>query len=1103
MTAPRVVPFGASAGGGALAGAGAPGAIAGSAFVVSTGAAPSAAPPPAGAGAVMVSAGMVAGFLLPPQAARAPNETARTSRVSLMATDVSARPACYHLGMRLSNVAIVVAIVLGLTGLARAVPKTPTKSEQAVIDKLEKEVQDAQIKNASFTALKAAKKLYELTAKGYGDEAPETLRRAQSLAGLMSQTGDHAGAAALYRHVLAITEKQKGPDSREALYALMPLIGPYWATNRLDELEPIYLRLLAMTKKLDGETSVMYASQLTTYGSLLFQRNEYTAALRIYEQAYKIHEALAPSKDDISLASQLQILASTYWQTNQKDKAIKIYDRVLAMADKAGNGNVQLVAGIYWGVAAQYHYGGRDDLAKPLTQKVIDLYAKEIAKLEKTKPDDPMLPALTGQLGFQYRTQGDLKKAEELLAKSVALDEKRGSPFSGWLATLAEIKRAQGKPKEALALIEKAQAQLTKIAPASATAYNTQIADLLRETGDYARAEKLMLQYQSNLEKTYGKRHPIYGMAQLSLAYTYMASGKIAEAERLLTESLESAERDLALVLKTGTEADHAVYFGRNNYQLDTAINFQLSYAPKSASASRLGLTTLLRRKGRVLDAAAANLATIRKGLSAADKKLLDDLTSARAMLAKLTVAGPSATGGDDYAKEVARLEGEIVKLELAVGKKSAAYRASAATIELPAVQKLIPRDARLVEIVNYQPGDPKAPYQLNPVLKPRRYAAYVAGAKGDPTLIDLGEAAQIDAAIEKFRKALSDPANKKVVDLGRDLEKLTFAKIVPALGGATEILIAPDGALNVVPFSALVDDAGDFLIKKYTFTYLTSGRDLLRLAVRTKAQGGGVVFADPSFDATGPSPAKQPDAAGPAAGTRGRRSADLASLMWPPLPGTGQEADAVAKSITGAKVYRGADATEAAVKRVRGPRVLHLATHGFFLPDEPPPAPKDAARTAAVPAAQPGAPAAAGPPAENPLLRSGLAFAGANKLASGDEDGILTAMEASGLDLMGTKLVVLSACETGVGKVTNGDGVYGLRRALVIAGAESLVMSLWQVDDTATKDLMSGYYARLKAGKGRSTALRDIQLELAGKKAYEHPFYWASFLPAGDNSPL
>jgi CHAT domain-containing protein len=111
--------------------------------------------------------------------------------------------------------------------------------------------------------------------------------------------------------------------------------------------------------------------------------------------------------------------------------------------------------------------------------------------------------------------------------------------------------------------------------------------------------------------------------------------------------------------------------------------------------------------------------------------------------------------------------------------------------------------------------------------------------------------------------------------------------------------------------------------------------------------------------------------------------------------------------------------------------------------------------------------------------------------------------MEASGLDLWGTKLVVLSACDTGNGKVTNGEGVYGLRRALVIAGAEGLVMSLWQVDDLATRDLMAGYYARLKAGKARSSALRDVQREIAGRAKYKHPYYWAAFVAEGDNSPI
>lgn len=162
----------------------------------------------------------------------------------------------------------------------------------------------------------------------------------------------------------------------------------------------------------------------------------------------------------------------------------------------------------------------------------------------------------------------------------------------------------------------------------------------------------------------------------------------------------------------------------------------------------------------------------------------------------------------------------------------------------------------------------------------------------------------------------------------------------------------------------------------------------------------------------------------------------------------------------------------------------------------------------------------------ENPLLRSGLVLAGANQREGGEgEDGILTALEASGLNLWGTKLVVLSACETGVGEVKNGEGVYGLRRALVLAGSESQVMSLWQVSDEATRDLMVEYYRRLHKGEGRTEALRQVQLEMlmGAQQSRErqshglalsdkgpnkpvdrsHPFFWASFIQSGDWRPL
>jgi CHAT domain-containing protein len=224
---------------------------------------------------------------------------------------------------------------------------------------------------------------------------------------------------------------------------------------------------------------------------------------------------------------------------------------------------------------------------------------------------------------------------------------------------------------------------------------------------------------------------------------------------------------------------------------------------------------------------------------------------------------------------------------------------------------------------------------------------------------------------------------------------------------------------------------------------------------------------------------------------------------------------------LPGVLVLTEARASESAVKGVSAPSILHIATHGFFLPDQKH---EESIALSARGLGLANDPAAAAVAArgENPLLRSGLALAGANERggAAGAEDGVLTAYEAAGLDLWGTRLVVLSACETGVGEVQNGDGVYGLRRALVLAGSESQVMTLWQVSDDATRDLMIEYYRRLQAGAGRGEALRAVQLAMLSgtQKAsggqqrglggdqpgnrrdanWSHPFYWAAFIQSG-----
>ena len=193
--------------------------------------------------------------------------------------------------------------------------------------------------------------------------------------------------------------------------------------------------------------------------------------------------------------------------------------------------------------------------------------------------------------------------------------------------------------------------------------------------------------------------------------------------------------------------------------------------------------------------------------------------------------------------------------------------------------------------------------------------------------------------------------------------------------------------------------------------------------------------------------------------------------------------------------------ATKSALAALTGPALLHIATHGFYARDPDPRTPAITA-TLAVRGMFIKGGLQSPPRPEDPadgLDRAGLALAGANQGAG----GIVTARELAGFDWSGTQLVVLSACETGVGAVPSGDGVYGMRRALVLAGSASQVVSLWRVSDASTRVLMRDYYRELASGTGRAEALRQAKLGLLREPRYAHPYYWAAFIPAGDWRPL
>jgi CHAT domain-containing protein len=398
------------------------------------------------------------------------------------------------------------------------------------------------------------------------------------------------------------------------------------------------------------------------------------------------------------------------------------------------------------------------------------------------------------------------------------------------------------------------------------------------------------------------------------------------------------------------------------------------------------------------------------------------------------------------------------------------------------------------VEFVRFDAFD----FQKTRWLSPR-YAAYILHHQGEPAWIKLGEAQHIDKVVETLRKALRDPDRRHVKRLARALDAQLMQPVRQLLGGTRMVLLSPDGLLHLVPFAALVDEQERYLVEQYRFIYLTTGRDVLRLQVKTPPTQGPVVIADPDFGTT---VATEGKAGGSTVAARA--VIDLSHLSaFEPLPNTAEEARVLKTIFPGAAVVTQASATEHVIKNSAAPSILHIATHGFFLEDVVIPSLPTASRGMFSSRGQPEDLVAPGVRVENPLLRSGLALAGANVRRSDEDDGLLTALEASGLNLWGTKLVVLSACDTGVGEVKNGEGVYGLRRALLLAGAETQIMSLWPVSDEGTMALMTAYYKALQAGQSRGEALRQVQLQMLASTDWQHPFYWASFIQSGEWASL
>ncbi len=904
-----------------------------------------------------------------------------------------------------------------------------------------------------------AEPLYEralaIREKVLGPEHPDVAKTLNNLAVISLHRGEYLKAKQLFQRPLAILEKALGPQHSNVANSLNNLANVYARMGEYAEAESLYQRALAIREKVLGPGHPDVAQSLMNLTLLYRGRGAYTKAEQLGLRALAISEkALGPEHPRVALI--LHSIAYLYSSKGDYVKAEELYQRALAISEKTLGPDHLDIASTLNNMAQFYFDSGDFEQAERLLRRTVDIREKALG------PDDPRVANPLSNLAILYRDRGDYVKAETLFQRAMSIQMKALGPEHPDVAHSMD-----------------------------------RLAVLYREKGEYAKAEALFQRALAILENAMGPEHPdVVGFLD-NLAALYTAKGDFAQAVKVLSRANSLGERNLTLNLATGSERQILAYLALFSEQTNFTLSLHSQALPQYPQALELAFTTLLRRKGRGLDVMADTIAAARRRAAPEDQTLFDQLAEARSQLAALTLGELGTDKPETYRARLKLREDKVEELESALSARRPEFRTQVQPVTLAAVQEALPSDSALVEFAVYTPRD----LRNNKNKMPPRYLAYWLAARGEARWIDLGEAAPIDRAMTAWRRALRNPRRRDVKRLARVVDEQVMRPVLglaqSGLGDIRRLLIAPDGLLNLVPFAALVDRQGHYLVERYSISYLTSGRELLRTSVDRPGEQRVVIVANPAYGERAAASSGR-DIGLPPGSPQSAGALNLSGVFFPPLVGTAGEAQTLKAILPQATVLTREQATEAALKELHGPSILHVATHGFFLRDQ---------KLELVGARDMGAVtvrsvSSSDQPVENPLLRSGLALAGVNRRrgsADHGDDGVLMALETAGLDLWGTKLVVLSACDTGVGEVKNGEGVFGLRRALALAGSETQVMSLWSVSDLGTRELMIEYYKALQHGEGRSDGLRRVQLEMLKRKARQHPFYWASFIQAGE----
>lgn len=808
-------------------------------------------------------------------------------------------------------------------------------------------------------------------------------------------------------------------------------------------------------------TDISYVRLVSNMALLYMAQGKINEAASYLNLALKASSTVG-SKSPAYLAN-LNSQAKLAQMNGHYNEAEKDFDEVLKMVKEVFSDKSLQYAIVLNNKALLYQNVGRFDEAIALMNQAITTAEAAFKKAMKRSKNSFDGRRFQSNLAFMLQMAGRYPEAEAVfleMKKSYERNIASNNPeYAALLNQLAVLYMQTKKYDQVEALLKKAQEIFKKKQSEQSPGYARASADLgnfYRLTARYPEGETLLTQALNIREQILGNNHPDFIRTKEDLAILYWKTGQFDKAFEHYKPVMDKTIDFINKYFPPMSESEKTKFWDITAPRFQRFYNFAVA-----ASSSRPEIVADIydyqtATKGLLLNATNKIKQSI---LGSGDKTLIEEYL--RWLDKKETLARLYSLSKEELAEQkidLASLEAEANSMERALSSRSATFSSGYSTqkVNFQQIRDVLTDKEAVVEIIRVQNFD----YEFK---EDSRYIALVlTKAMKSPKMIVLENGAQLETRYAKFYRN----AIQQKLDDGYSYDQY-WARFDSELAGKKAIYISPDGAFNQINLNTLKKPSGDYVIKTYDLTIVGNSRDLIEL----KAKKAGAIKKDAILLGF-------PDYGGD----------KIAAL-----PGTKVEIETVSKILKGAgyklSQFAEQNASEKNVKALNSPSLMHIATHGYFLKDS------DSQNGAFGIAAENAA--------NNPLLRSGLMLANASKTIDGaasdiesNDNGILTAYEAMNLNLEGTNLIVLSACETGLGDVKNGEGVYGLQRAFLVAGADAMIMSLWKVDDAATQQLMTNFYSNwIKLGN-KQTAFKQAQLQLMAK--YKEPYYWGAFVMMG-----